>query len=126
MEIWINHASYGGNVLPQVDFQDAWCLMIFNLTQMEWLVSWVKSGVLDMRIKTKITASHTLNKKETNKQQQQQNNNTHHKNYMEIQESIEIILRAVCPKFFEDSRLHCPKGSCIFSVFTHTCTIMYI
>ena len=46
------------------------CLIIFNLTQMEWLVSWVKSGVSDMRIKTKITASHTLNKKrnkQTNK-----------------------------------------------------------
>ena len=38
-----------------------------NLTQMEWLFSWVGLGVLEMRIKTKITASHTLNEK-TNKQ----------------------------------------------------------
>ena len=34
-----------------------------NLTQMEWLISWVGLGVLDMRIKTKITASHTFNEK---------------------------------------------------------------
>ena len=38
-------------------------IIILNLTQMEWLVSWVRLGVLDMRIKTKITASHTLNEK---------------------------------------------------------------
>ena len=46
--------------------------MLYNwldLTQMEWLLSWVGLGVLDMRIKTKITASHTLNEK-TNKQTQ--------------------------------------------------------
>ena len=103
-------------------------IIILNLTQMEWLVSWVRLGVLDMRIKTKITASHTLNEKRNKqtKRKKNNNNNTHHKNYMEIRELIEIILRAVCPNFFEDSRLHCPKGSCIFSVFTHTCTIMYI
>ena len=36
---------------------------------------WVRSGVLDMRIKTKITASHTLNEKtnkQTKRKQQQQ------------------------------------------------------
>ena len=51
-------------------------IIILNLTQMEWLVSWVRLGVLDMRIKTKITASHTLNEKRNKqakrKQQQQQ------------------------------------------------------
>ena len=42
---------------------------------MEWLVSWVRLGVLDMRIKTKIIASHTLNEKtnkQTKRKQQQQ------------------------------------------------------
>ena len=36
---------------------------------------WVRSGVLDMRIKTKITASHTLNEK-TNKQTNKQETTT--------------------------------------------------
>ena len=45
-----------------------------NLTQMEWLFSWVGLGVLEMRIKTKITASHTLNEK-TNKQTNKQKEN---------------------------------------------------
>ena len=42
---------------------------------MEWLISWVGLGVLDMRIKTKITASHTFNEKnkQTNKQKENMN-----------------------------------------------------
>ena len=47
-------------------------------------------------------------RKETNKHKEN-NNNTHHKNYMEIKQLIKIILRGVCPKFFEDSRLHWPR-----------------
>ena len=42
---------------------------------------WVRSGVLDMRIKTKITASHTLNEKtnkQTKRKQQQQQQQQQH------------------------------------------------
>ena len=56
-------------------------IIILNLTQMEWLVSWVRLGVLDMRIKTKITASHTLNEKrnkQTKRKQQQQQQQQQH------------------------------------------------
>ena len=86
--------------------------------------------ILDMRIKTKITASHTLNEKtnkQTNKQKENNNNNnTHHKNYMEIQELTEVIESSLS-QFFQRQQTALSKGLMhFFSLYPYMHNYVYL